>query len=38
MIDTTMMETFSAEERDEALSILNEMNKSLTGLKERLDG
>ena len=38
MIYTTMMETFSAEERDEALSILNEMNKSLTGLKERLDG
>ena len=38
MIYTTMMETFSAEERDEALSILSEMNKSLTGLKERLDG
>ena len=38
MIYTTMVETFSAEERDEALSILNEMNKSLTGLKERLDG
>ncbi len=38
MIYTTMMETFTAEEREEAIRILNEMNKSLTGLKERLDG
>ncbi len=38
MIYTTMMESFSAEEREGAINTLNEMNRSLVGLKERLEG
>ena len=38
MIYTTMMETFNADEREGAVNTINEMNRSLTGLKERLEG
>ena len=38
MIYTTMMETFNADEREGAVNTINEMNRSLTGLKESLEG
>lgn len=36
MIYTTLLESFTGDERNRALSVLSQMNKSLSGLKERL--
>jgi len=37
MIYMTMLESFNAEERDTLLKLIPEINKNLSGLKERLD-
>lgn len=37
MIFTTMFESFSSDGRDDAREVMREMNKSLSGLKERLE-